>query len=64
MARRAEQMHSKYPENKAIDKLITETFDGLYLTQEGGDFFIGFNRDLIGGYNQIVDLLNGLERNF
>lgn len=62
LARMAEQFHTKYPDNNEIDQLITATFDGQYTTQEGNDFFIGMNRDLIGSYNKIVDIFNKLER--
>lgn len=62
MGRRAEKYNSQYGDQE-VEQLISKTFDGLYTSQEGSDFYRGLNRDIVkGGYNKIVDRLNAVIR--
>lgn len=62
MGRRAEKYNSQYGDSK-VEELALKTFDGLYASQEGLDYYTGLNRDIINnGYNKIVDRLNAVIR--
>lgn len=59
MARNAEQYNKKYQDSRI--KELCKNFDGKYATQEGNEFIIGLNRDIIGSYNKIIEIVNEIE---
>lgn len=62
LARQAEEFRTRYPDNQDISKLCGDAFNGIYATQEGNTFVHGANNETIKIFNQIVDIVNKLER--
>lgn len=62
LARQAEEFRTRYPERQDISKLCEEAFNGIYISQDGNDFVQGTNKETIGMFNQIVDIVNQLVR--
>ncbi|MGP1610164.1 MAG: GAG-binding domain-containing protein [Candidatus Cryptobacteroides sp.] len=60
MARIAEQYNKRYPDSGINE--FCKKFDGTYATQEGNIFITSLNRDMIGTYNKIIDIVNKIER--
>ncbi|MGP1525928.1 MAG: GAG-binding domain-containing protein [Candidatus Cryptobacteroides sp.] len=60
MARIAEQYNKRYPDSGINE--FCKKFDGTYATQEGNIFITSLNRDMIGAYNKIIDIVNKIER--
>ncbi|MDO5104751.1 MAG: GAG-binding domain-containing protein [Capnocytophaga sp.] len=64
LARKAEQFRKQYPNEPRVQRLVIETFDGLYTSQEGTLLHVSYDRDIRGGYNQLVELVNELNAKF
>lgn len=62
LARQAEVFRSRFLDNPDISRLAGDAFNGVYATQEGNQFVHGANNETIKMFNQIVDIVNKLER--
>lgn len=62
LARKANELNLKYPGNEKIKQYLGKIFSGNYGSQEGDQFVIGTNDESVKPYNDIIDIVNEIER--